>query len=1527
MAKLLKITGRTLGILIEWLLICIIAVAFAIRSAKFQTYIAQQATNYLSKELKTTVKVDGISIVFFDEIAIEGVLIEDLQHDTLIAAETIFATIKDFNLKKNHFTISKVLLDKANIHIVKDNAGELNLQFLKDYFRTEKSSKAPKPVRFDISDIELSNSKFAYHDQRKAPMTIGFDHNHIKATAINAKFSKITILDDDITAQIDHFSAIERSGFHLLNLTANANVSGTGVRLKNLKIVSDKSEINAPKFNLLAHHYDDFNYFIDSVGFDASIAKSLVSMEDVALFAHNLDGMNDIVTLSVNISNKVNNLKLSNLDLRFGKKSVIQGTFKLVDFANLDHARFEERLTYAYVDIDELENLRMPNSMGSPHLALDERVNRLEYFKINQLSFDGYLKNFVIDAKRMETQLGTVYMKNGLQFDYIESEKALAFTRPESGDYDFKVDQFDLGAFMNNDQLGKVNGTFFVTGIAKSTSDIKFTNIEGDLDQFDFMGYAYTNIFIKKGSFIDQVFTAEVDIKDDALDLTYNGYIDLKGDQQMKFTVDIARALLEKIGVSTENSNFISNVEVNILGKDPNNYKGNVIFSDLEYTQNGRKINVDRIDLNVERGLKEDRFTVKSTIANAEIVGKLNFDYLWNDVQTQLSRVFPALFKRDEKLTKKGMTDHFTYELEVLDASTLLEIFAPDLQISENTIVKGHYFGETSDFLLDLQSSCIAYQGMDFYGVDIHQKMDSANLLALYKVANFDYNDSISFANLELETFGGNNELESRINWDKETEDASEILWKTNVKDFDHFDFELEPSYFSIKNKRWEIANASVIQFETDTVRVSDFKLQRGLQSILINGQISENDADKLRFEVNDVEIDEIVSLFTDKFTMSGQLNAWGYISNPTKRLRYVTDAHFVDFSANGQEVGDIFVQSEWNEKTESIELSGDLMYRGVQTFDFLGKYAVNKAEDNLDFSLVFDQTDIQFTNAFMDPNVVSEIRGFLNGTLKVTGTPDEPVLDGKIDLDAASANVGLLGAHFGVDGPIEVDKYGFYINSIPIFDEEGNAGSLIGSVYHDNFTDFNFDLLFDLEVDAINRNPLEPWRPIPLDRFLVMNSSYSPDEVYYGKAYVTGIANIFGYADNLEITVNVTSEKGTKVNFPMYGVGEIEEESFITFASKDTTVTTNEPRIDFLGVDLDLNLKVTPDAELKLIFDEELGDIITANGSGDLSIKVDNLGDLTMDGVFTVASGGVYDFAMGPIVKQKFFIQEGGSIAWTGDPYNANLDLKTYFKVNANIGELSPGQLGNSASHEEIQCFLNLQETLLSPAINFDIKAPKATDQEQALLNRVKSDRDELNRQFFSMILWKKFQPLQGSATVGGNAAVDLIANQINSLLDKVSKDYKLNVNLDNDQLTGDNTYEFGVQKGFLDDRLILSGSFGVESQKSDNSNGSSIIGDVNLEYLLNESGTFRVNIFNESNNKSVIQDQQQGQFTQGVGIHYQEDFNTVEDFKAIQVFLDIFRSKENKRITIKRKKRQTPVPTDKTAPSPPKEAIETEP
>jgi hypothetical protein len=127
-------------------------------------------------------------------------------------------------------------------------------------------------------------------------------------------------------------------------------------------------------------------------------------------------------------------------------------------------------------------------------------------------------------------------------------------------------------------------------------------------------------------------------------------------------------------------------------------------------------------------------------------------------------------------------------------------------------------------------------------------------------------------------------------------------------------------------------------------------------------------------------------------------------------------------------------------------------------------------------------------------------------------------------------------------------------------------------------------------------------------------------------------------------------------------------------------------------------------------------------------------------------------------------------------------------------------------------------------------------------------------------------------------------------------------------DASQGETSVAIGMNKGILNDRLVISGSFGVENRSSTSdisgtkSVQNSVIGDVSLEYKIKEN--FRVRAFNQSNNSSV--NENAGPFTQGVGISYREEFNHWDDLQFIQKTLRILKGKESDKIPADKRKRQ---------------------
>ncbi|MFT3752916.1 MAG: translocation/assembly module TamB domain-containing protein [Paludibacter sp.] len=88
----------------------------------------------------------------------------------------------------------------------------------------------------------------------------------------------------------------------------------------------------------------------------------------------------------------------------------------------------------------------------------------------------------------------------------------------------------------------------------------------------------------------------------------------------------------------------------------------------------------------------------------------------------------------------------------------------------------------------------------------------------------------------------------------------------------------------------------------------------------------------------------------------------------------------------------------------------------------------------------------------------------------------------------------------------------------------------------------------------------------------------------------------------------------------------------------------------------------------------------------------------------------------------------------------------------------------------------------------------------------------------------------------------------------------------------------EFQVQTQLLyqpNNRLIVNGNFGYSNENANSStNNNKFIGDVDVEYLLTESGKLRLKAYNHTVDRYRLTT---AKTTQGVGVLYKEDFATV--------------------------------------------------
>lgn len=1516
MSKILKIIGQFMAVLLEWSLAILIVFSFAVRTTYFQTYLASLATDFLSKELKTQLKIERVDLYFFDRVQLNGVFIRDLQKDTLANLGSLNVVLNPLSLSTNKINIKSIKIKDGDIgiHRSKKN-GDYNYWFITDYF--ESSSSSSNSTEAPIIHIErllLDRVNFNYHDNRKGYLTFGMDYDHIVCKNIQMRVHDVITNGYDFKFDIRHLSTIERSGFHLTKFKTSGSIVDKGLYLKKLIVKTPYSQIYAEKLNFCMSQLEDFYTFEDSVTFDATLNASTVNLKDLSYFATALEGMNQNVYLEADVSRKVNNLKIDNLDLRYGKNSILKGNLILPNFNAPEKSYLEEIIHYAYVDLNDIKKLKLPVPYDKKPIELDEYLNRFSFFELKETGLSGYSNGFQFVAENIHTALGNINLSNGLYFTALNDD-SYRFEPLLANQKSFYVDSFLIGKLIDDPLFGGVSGKLETRGIIGGENDIRLEDINGQLSDFEFNNYSYSNIDIKDGRFINYVVDGLVTINDPNAQIQYDGKVDLNNGLFFDFNVNTENLKLKTLNFGTADDEELSTqFDISMGGKDFDSYEGHIDLLGFNYTKNNKKLAIPQVQLQLHRDELEDELTLVSPIIELQAAGKASINTLQYAILNTLSKSLSALIPSPElRKTKSTASNHLKGWLKLKKTKELIQLFLPNepLIVANGTTLNFEYNEENQLLELDLFSQLLKYDNYAINQLKVNHVQQQNNVQTLVQTSDFSLSDSISVSDFIVDIKGASNTLNTSVSWDSDKEDSSRITWNTNILNPEQFDFLLKPSYFSLNGSFWEIMNSSKMSYGDDVITIDHLVLERNEQFIALNGIVSDRPEDVLNVSLNQIQLNDFSHLVGSGINLEGILNGTIAVKTPFSSLRIQGKLGVQELVVNKESVGDINLNGYWDNEKEGINLSGDLAYLKNETFDFAGYFYPNRSFNQLDFNLDFKQMDLQFANAFMDPEVLSDIKGKLTGNLKLKGNLEKPLIDGKLFLNGA-LKVSLLGTKYNLTGPISFNgaEQSFTMDNLPIRDEEGNFAYLTGTINHTNFTNWNLDLGFNIEYVPNQYNAFG--KPKPIDRFIVLNTTFNEEDIYYGKAYATGYANLFITEENTEISVNLKSEKGTKIDLPMYGNSELEEVDFIQFGKE---ITLEDTKVDFTGVDLDLNLNITPEAKIALIFNEKTGDEIKATGRGNLNIKSNNLGDLFMNGRYVIDEGK-YNFVLG-LIKQEFFIEPGGSITWVEDPYNAILDVKTYNTVQANLNEIATDIVDEGRSsgtgNQPIKCLLALSQSIEEPIITLDVQAPQANETGKALINRIRSDKDELQRQFFSLLILKKFAPLAGSTTANGGVGggvYDVIEQQINDFIDGFgAKSLKMNVAYDNDAtlLGNKQSVEVGLSTALGEnERILIKGSFGV----ANTTNGSSaeaqsknnVIGDMSIEYLINEDGSFRVNLFNESNNNKVIQNNN-SPFTQGVGIHYQEDFNSGKDFKLAQFFKRLIHLDLNVRRKRKRK------------------------
>jgi len=310
--------------------------------------------------------------------------------------------------------------------------------------------------------------------------------------------------------------------------------------------------------------------------------------------------------------------------------------------------------------------------------------------------------------------------------------------------------------------------------------------------------------------------------------------------------------------------------------------------------------------------------------------------------------------------------------------------------------------------------------------------------------------------------------------------------------------------------------------------------------------------------------------------------------------------------------------------------------------------------------------------------------------------------------------------------------------------------------------------------------------------------------------------------------------------------------------------------------------------AVIDIIMDPISGDKISGYGDGNIQVQYGTKTPLKVLGNYRIERGK-YNFSMQQLFIRNFDIQEGSTLAFRGDPFTADLDIKANYTVSANLEDLDRQLIENRRSARNsvpVNCILMLNGPLNRPSVAFDLDLPGAPDE---LTRQVKSyirTDDMMARQIVYLLVLNRFFTPQENMRDNSKSVVDwsFLSTQLSSMFGSLSDNLRLGTNFHQSN-TGEQTsteFELMLSSQLLNNRLIINGNFGYinNSVTNRNQNNLPLIGDFDLEYKLTKSGDIRLKGFNHYNYRNYYSITPE--MTQGFGILFRKDFNHWLDLLA---------------------------------------------
>ena len=614
----------------------------------------------------------------------------------------------------------------------------------------------------------------------------------------------------------------------------------------------------------------------------------------------------------------------------------------------------------------------------------------------------------------------------------------------------------------------------------------------------------------------------------------------------------------------------------------------------------------------------------------------------------------------------------------------------------------------------------------------------------------------------------------------------------------------------------------------------------------LMTHRLPGDNTENIQLNIDNLRLEEWTRIVPMLDKTSGTLNANVDINWDGANADGDGTIDIKDFVYNGKPEGDVTLNADFDfdPASAATRLTADLVLDGRPSITVRGSLNDATAATPLNMEAMLNRFPLERANAFI-PGKYIWLDGYAVGTMAITGSVDNPRVNGYITADSACVNLPRYGSSLNLASdrlPVE--------DNVITFNNYRLTGANRSPVLINGHVDLRDMDNMVIDLKATGRE------------VQFMDSKQDELTQLFGKGLADINATVKSQGDMMIVRADATLLSGSNITYVMKNditqLSTTVDENMVTFTDFNHSATGSPVLVTGRGSSANsilVNITIENGAKINAFLSEDGQNRATVDGSGRLKYWLDFAGRDNLTGSYIIQEGNLRYTP--PLISQKNFnITNGSSITWSGDMLNPQLNLKGTERIKTSVTTEDKGTYPVEFTIDAM-----VGGTLNGIDLGFDLSC----ESDMTVQNELQSMSDNQRSQAaINLLLYNTYSGTNSAGNINNLTASSALFSFLQSRLNTWAAqtlpgiDLSFGINQYEKSSGTETSYSYRLAKSLFNDRfkIVVGGEYSTEA-KTEEDIANKLFNDISLEYYLNDVGSRYLKLFRHASYENVVEGQ----------------------------------------------------------------------